>query len=342
MKSLFMHFFLLITSLLIAGCAGMPNIQIPSGKGGLAGLIPSSAGGSGSDTLSTLVSLGKDAKDALVPVPESEEIEIGEAMASGLLGAAPLLVNDRIQQYVNRVGKWIALHSERPGLPWSFAVIDSPVPNAFAAPGGKVFITTGLLYRLRSESELAGALGHEIAHVILKHHLNALRKGGVMGLVTTGAGVLVDNKFKNTGLAAQIGKGWVKGTLAGGKELYVKGLSPDDELQADRVGMVLAARAGYDPFGLPTVLQLLQNLSTDQQASKSLVYSSHPTPSLRLSELDKSIGKSLDQFSSQADLQERFVAAILGTTPSDLKKPATPPKATTGKPTTPAAPKKPQ
>ncbi len=342
MKSLLMRFFLLITALLIAGCAGMPNIPIPSGKGGFAGLIPSGTGAGSSDTLSTAVSVFKDTKDAFAEVPESEEIEIGEAMASGLLGAAPLLANDRIQQYVNRVGKWIALHSERPGLPWSFAVIDSPVPNAFAAPGGKVFITTGLLYRLRSESELAGALGHEIAHVILKHHLHAVQKAGKAGLLTTGLGIFANSKIKDTGLASQIGKGWVKGALSGGKELYVKGLSPEDELQADRVGMVLAARAGYDPFGLPTVLQLLQNLSTDQQASKSLVYSSHPTPSLRLSELDKSIGKSLDQFSSQAVLQERFVAAILGTTPSDLKKPTTTPKATTGKSTTPAAPKKSQ
>ena len=342
MKSLYMRFFLLITPLLIAGCAGMPNIPIPSGKGGLASFIPSSTGGGSSDTISNVVSLGKDLKDAVTDVPESEEIEIGEVMASGLLGAAPLLANDRIQQYINRVGKWIALHSERPGLPWNFAVIDSPVPNAFAAPGGKVFITTGLLYRLRSESELAGALGHEIAHVILKHHLRAVQKAGQAGLLTTGLGMLANSKIRDTGLASQIGKGWVKGALSGGKELYVKGLSPDDELQADRVGMVLAARAGYDPFGLPTVLQLLQNLSTDQQASKSLVYSSHPTPSLRLSELDKSIGKSLDQFSSQAVLQERFVAAILGTTPSDLKKPAIPPKPTTGKPTAPVAPKKSQ
>ena len=342
MKTLSIRFSLFFTSLIIAGCAGMPNIPIPSGKGGLAGLIPSGTSAGSTDAISTLGSLAKDATDAFREVPENEEVEIGDVMASGLLGAAPLLANDRVQQYVNRVGKWMALHSERPGLPWSFAVIDSPVPNAFAAPGGKVFITTGLLYRLRSESELAGALGHEIAHVLLKHHLHAVQKAGKAGLLTTGLGIFADSKIKDTGLASQIGKGWVKGALSGGKDLYVKGLSPEDELQADRVGMVLAARAGYDPFGLPAVLQLLQNLSTDQQANKSLVYSSHPTPSLRLSELDKSVGKSLDQYSSQAVLQERFVTAILGTTPADLKKPTTPSKATTGKPTTPVTPKKPQ
>ena len=143
MKPLSIRITMICATVAIAGCAGMPNIPIPSGRGGLSSLIPS--GGGSSDTLSNVVSLAKDAKDAFADIPESEEIEIGDAMASGLLGAAPLLANDRIQQYVNRVGKWMALHSERPGLPWNFAVVDSPVPNAFAAPGGKVFITTGLL-----------------------------------------------------------------------------------------------------------------------------------------------------------------------------------------------------
>ena len=310
--------------LVLAGCAGMPNIStLPSGVGGLSNLIP---GASGTDKLGNIQSMAKDASDVFRDIPESEEIAIGEAMAAGLLGAAPLLKNDRIARYVNQVGRWVALHSERPNLPWHFAVLDSAVPNAFAAPGGQVFITTGLLYRMRSESELAGALGHEIAHVVMKHHLNAIRKGGVAGLLTTGAGMIADSKMKGTGLAAQIGKGWVKGTLSGGKELYVKGLSRDDELQADRVGMILAARAGYDPFGLPTVLQLLQELSTDEAAAKSLVYRSHPTPEARLAALDTAIGKSLDQYSSQPALQDRFATMILGTPPPPEKKPAAPAK----------------
>lgn len=325
--------------LALTGCAGMPNIpNMPSGRGGLSSLIP---GSGGTDTLSNLQGLAKDASDAVRDIPESEEIEIGEALASGLLGAAPLLKNDRIQRYVNQVGKWVALHSERPNLPWHFAVLDSPVPNAFAAPGGQIFITTGLLFRMRSESELAGAMGHEVAHVVMKHHLNAIRKGGWAGLLTAGVGAYADSKIKGPSIAAQIGKGWVKGTLSGGKELYVKGLSREDELQADRVGMILAARAGYDPYGLPTVLQLLQDLSTDDAAAKSLVYRSHPTPEVRLAALDKAIGKSLDQYSSQPTLQDRFVTVMLGSPPPAEKKPPAATK-TPAKPPVRAPPKEAQ
>ncbi len=321
----------------LAGCAGMPNIPIPnmpSGKGGVAGLFP----GSGStDTLGNIASLAKDAKDAFSDIPESDEIDIGETVAAGMLGAAPLLANDRIQRYVNQVGRWVALHSERPNLPWRFAVMDTLVPNAFAAPGGQVFITTGLLYRMRSESELAGALGHEIAHVVMKHHLNAIKKAGRAGLLTTGVSMYADSKIKTNSIAGQIGKGWVKGTLTGVKELYVKGLDRDDELQADRMGMTLAARAGYEPYGLPNVLQLLQEISSEKASSVSLLYRSHPTPELRLAELDKVIGKSFDQYASQPILQDRFITAMLGTLPADLKKDAAAPARAAPK----APPKKP-
>ena len=320
----------------LAGCAGMPNIPIPnmpSGKGGVAGLFP----GSGSaDTLGNIASLAKDAKDAFADISESDEIDIGETVAAGMLGAAPLLANERIQRYVNQVGRWVALHSERPNLPWRFAVMDTLVPNAFAAPGGQVFITTGLLFRMRSESELAGALGHEIAHVVMKHHLNAIKKAGRAGLLTTGVSMYADSKIKTNSIAGQIGKGWVKGSLTGVKELYVKGLDRDDELQADRMGMTLAARAGYEPYGLPNVLQLLQDISVEKASSVSLLYRSHPTPAVRLAELDKVIGKSFDQYTSQPILQDRFITAMLGTLPIDLKKDAAPAKATPK-----AAPKKP-
>jgi predicted Zn-dependent protease len=298
--------------LLVAGCAGipqLPNLPSTGGKGGLASLISGTSGAA--DTLGTAISAVKNVGDALSDVTEEQEIEMGEAAAAGLLGAAPLYESDRIQKYVNQVGRWVASQSERPNLPWRFAVLDSPVPNAFAAPGGQVFITTGLLFRMRSEAELAGALGHEIAHVIMKHHLNAIKKGGWMGAAADIGKLALDAKGKGV-LANPVAKGWIKGQLSGVKELYVKGLSRDDELQADRMGMALAARAGYDPYGLPAVLQLLQDLSKDSGASKSLIYRSHPAPDLRLVELDKAIGTSLENFVNQHVLQDRFLFTILG------------------------------
>lgn len=338
MKNYFAQLAMIGAAVLLAGCAGMPNIpNMPSGRGGLSSLIP---GSGGSDPMGSLASLAKDAKDAFSDIPESEEIEMGEVVAAGMLGAAPLLKDERIQRYVNRVGRWVALHSERPNLPWRFAVMDTLVPNAFAAPGGQVFITTGLLYRMRSEAELAGALGHEIAHVVMKHHLNAIKKAGRAGLLTTGVGLYADSKIKTPSLAAQIGKGWVKGSLSGVKELYVKGLDREDELQADRMGMALAARAGYDPYGLPTVLQILQDISTDQAASVSLIYRSHPTPEVRLAALDKVIGKSFDQYASQPALQDRFATMILGSPPPAQKPAAAPAKAPAKPPAKAPAPPK--
>ena len=115
-------------------------------------------------------------------IDEPEEIEIGRDVASRLLGAAPLVADPALQRYVNHVGRWLAAQTERPDLPWQFGVLDSPHVNAFAVPGGTIFITRGLLERMRSEAELAGVLGHEIVHVLKKHHLKAIQKGAQAAL----------------------------------------------------------------------------------------------------------------------------------------------------------------
>src|SRR5512135_2939644 len=108
---------------------------------------------------------------------ESEEIAIGRQIAGDLLGAAPLVKDARLQKYVNQVGEWVASQSERPDLPWHFGVIQSEDVNAFAAPGGYIFVTLGLYRLLQNEADLAGVLGHEIGHVIRKHHLKLLQPG---------------------------------------------------------------------------------------------------------------------------------------------------------------------
>ena len=107
---------------------------------------------------------------------EAEEITLGSGIASNMLGAAPLWQDKKAQRYVNQVGQWLAAQTERPDLPWHFGVLDDAEFNAFAAPGGYVFISRGLLQSMRSEAELAGVLAHEIAHVVRKHHLNAIKK----------------------------------------------------------------------------------------------------------------------------------------------------------------------
>ena len=118
---------------------------------------------------------------------QAEEVEIGDGVAETLLGARPLLDDPELQRYVNAVGMWVAQQSERPGLPWHFGVNDSDHINAFAAPGGYIIVTKGMMKQLRNEAELAGVLGHEVAHVTQKHHLKALRKAALFRRSARGA-----------------------------------------------------------------------------------------------------------------------------------------------------------
>jgi predicted Zn-dependent protease len=105
-----------------------------------------------------------------------EELAIGQEIAGRLLGAVPLVQDERLQTYINKVGKWVSLQSGRTDLDWYFGVLDSEDINAFAAPGGFIFQTKGLYRKLNTEAELSGVLGHEIGHVIKQHHLTIIKK----------------------------------------------------------------------------------------------------------------------------------------------------------------------
>ena len=172
---------------------------------------------------------------------------MGRDIAAGLLGAAPLAKSSDQEIYVNNVGRWLALHSSRPDLPWHFGILDVDTVNAFATPGGNVFISRGLIARIHGESELAGILAHEISHVALKHHLADIQKNAQKNLALDLASV------KSGGLAGEAARAVARVGLEG----YVRGLSREDELAADRMGVVIAARAGYEPYGLVAVLQTL-------------------------------------------------------------------------------------
>ena len=244
---------------------------------------------------------GSDAAGVVTDKTADEERAIGRQWAETLLGAAPLWSNDKAQRYVNEVGLWLALHSERPNLAWRFGVLDSPNVNAFATPGGYVFVTRGLLARMRSEAELAGVLAHEIAHVVEKHHLDAVRKAQGMSL---GGKLLKQFAIKDKGNEQ------VNERLLGGvKEVLNRGLDKGDEYEADRMGVVIAARAGYDPYGLPGVLQTLHAMSA-QDSTLALMFATHPAPEARLEALDKAMGSTLDAYAAQPQLQARFQKSV--------------------------------
>ncbi len=239
-------------------------------------------------------------RTATEDISEPKEIEMGDGIASNLLGAAPLLQNRAVQKYVNDVGRWLALQTERPDLPWQFGVLDDNDINAFAAPGGYVFVTKGLLTQMHSEAELAGVLAHEISHVLRRHHLNAIKKGARTGLVAEFASAAL----KEAGADPALNK-----LVNAGTELYARGLDKADEFEADRMGVVIATRAGYDPYGLPAVLQTLQGLNP-QDSKLSLMFKTHPALSDRLDRLDREMAGRFDKFENQPDLASRFMAAM--------------------------------
>lgn len=234
------------------------------------------------------------ATKAFTEVSPQQERTIGREAAAVVLGAAPPVKDERLQRYVNRVGRWVALQSERPDLDWRFGVLDTPDINAFAAPGGFVFITKGLLLRMGSEAELAGVLAHEVAHVIRRHHLEAVQKNAQLDLAATVVGQAVEQGQRDT----------LNRITGGFKELYARGLDKDDEFEADRMGIVLATRAGYDPYGLPASLQTLAAINP-ADSSLAFMFKTHPAPGQRLDRLDGAYDP-LQAHATQPAVQDRF------------------------------------
>ena len=229
------------------------------------------------------------------PIPEEKEVEMGRDISASLLGAAPLVEDRNLQEYVNQVGRWLALQTERPDLPWTFAVIDTDTVNAFATPGGYIFITRGLFLMLRNEAELAGVLAHEISHVVGRHHLQAIKKQLRASLAGDAAGMMVDYDSE-----------MVDALVNAGMQLYARGLDRGDEFEADRMGVVVAARGGYDPYGLPAMLLTLHSMSGDDQ-NLAFMFSTHPPTIDRLSLLDQEMEGQMERYSGGAVESARFV-----------------------------------
>lgn len=258
-----------------------------SGSGG--GLLGAVVGGGAptnqGDDLFSLLSRSVETID------EPREIEIGRQLAAVLLGSKPLHPDMQLQRYVNQLGRWISLQSERPGLPWTFIVLDDTGYNAFAAPGGYVFVTKGLIDRCADEAELAGILAHEITHVTAKHHLHAMRKTAQSGVFTQ----LVASQIKTNALGNLVASQF----LALGRNLYARGLDQTDEFHSDRNGVALAARAGFDPYGLVAVLQQLRTATPDNPMF-TLALATHPPAQARLDQLEQAMGKRLDGYAGAA------------------------------------------
>ncbi len=197
---------------------------------------------------------------------ESQEIELGKQTDSEVAATYGVYDDQALQSYVSKMGMTLAAKGQRPNLPWRFTVLDSPIVNAFAVPGGAVYVTRGILAMMSSEAELAAVLGHEIGHVNARHSMSQMSKQQVVqvGLVV---GSVVSKEFaKYAGLAG-----------TGLQVLFLK-FSRDAENQSDGLGVDYARAAGYNPADMAATFVALQKMGDLSGGGNSLpgFLSTHP------------------------------------------------------------------
>jgi predicted Zn-dependent protease len=217
-------------------------------------------------------------KRELSLISEKQEVQIGKEQAQEAAEQMGLVNDPGLQQYVSSIGMELAKHSERPELPWQFHVIDDPTPNAFALPGGPVFVTRGLMTLMNSEAQLATVVGHEIGHVTARHSVNQLSKQQLAQLGLGIGAVLVPGGDQVAGLASQ------------GLELLFLKYGRDDERQADELGFRYALNDGYDVREMGKVFLALERSSELEGAQKIPDWqSTHPAEPERIANVDKRV-----------------------------------------------------
>jgi hypothetical protein len=222
----------------------------------------------------------------------AEELALGPQIAGRILGAAPLWDDPDAQQRVNRIGRWIASHTTRPELPWTFGVIDSSEVNAFAAPGGYVLVTRGMYELLADDAEIAAVLGHEISHVVQRDHYMVIHKQEVAQAGTE----LVSSQVRvGGGRAGPLAQRYV--TRQGAK-VVLTSLDREAEFRADQAAEIYLARSGFNPLSLYAVLQKMTAFGTES-ASLAQMYKTHPPLDARLDRIDQGGVPGLDAYATR-------------------------------------------
>ena len=200
-------------------------------------------------------------------VSKDDEVAMGQEEAQKVAASMPMLQNQPVQDMVKRVGMEMAKASERPELPWSFTVLDDPVVNAFALPGGPIFITRGIITNMNSEAELASVLGHEIGHVTARHSASQISKQQLASMGLGVASVISPTAAQFAGLAEQ------------GLGVLMLKYGRDDETQADKLGYRYMMMIGWDPREAVKMFQMLQKTSGgDKEGRPPEWMSTHPDP----------------------------------------------------------------
>jgi predicted Zn-dependent protease len=240
---------------------------------------------------------------------ESQEIAMGRESDAQVRAEMGVYDDPELAKYVSDIGLRLAKLSERPNLPWQFTVVDQPAINAFALPGGFIYITRGILPFLQDEAELVGVLGHEIGHVTARHSVRQYTRtvGGVAALGALGVFVPAARPF-----------GQISEQALG---LLFLRYGREDELQADQLGARYAASAGWDPAGVPGMLStlgLLDEASGDRRGIPNWL-STHPEPLARVAEIKPTVTKlsagRSDFLTNREGLERRMDGVIFGDNP---------------------------
>jgi predicted Zn-dependent protease len=255
---------------------------------------------------------------------EQDEIAQGKKAHDEVLKEYGVYQDAKLQAYVNDIGQRLAAQSHRANLKWTFTVLDSPEINAFALPGGYVYITRGIMAYLDSEAELAGVIGHEIGHVTARHgaqRATRQQRAGIGVLAATVLGAVLEGAGVGgaTDLASQVSQ-----TAAAG---YIASYSRDQETQADQLGAEYLARNKYNPQNMVEVIQVLKNQESfaaeaakaegKAEPSSSNWLASHPANDKRLADIKAAAAKYSGQYGD--DARARYLQAVDGMTFGDSR-----------------------
>lgn len=234
-------------------------------------------------------------------VSEAQEIEIGRqsdpAITAEMGGLYP---DSSLQRYVRSLGMEIAAAGERPSLPWSFKVLNDDLVNAFALPGGFVYITRGILANMNSEAELVAVLGHEAGHVTARHTAGQITRMQ-LGQLGLGLGMVFSETVRKYGQAA-----------ATGLQLLFLSYSRGDESQADMLGFRYMTRLHYDPEGMSNVMRMLESTSPSGEGAIPTWLSSHPDPGNRVQANEQRIAEATTDFSGYDLNRDSFIQHLDG------------------------------
>ena len=231
-------------------------------------------------------------------IPEGQEIEMGKQAALQTEQSIGLYKDPKLEAYVTDLGNRLSQATPRKGLPWQFHIVDDPTVNAFALPGGPVFVTRGLLTHVNSEAELATVMGHECGHIAAHHSANQISKQEI-AQVGLGLGSILSPTVAQLGQAAG----------AGLQLLFLK-YSRDDERQADWLGFGYAANIGYDSTQMLNLMHMLAGLTAEQPGKLPGYLQTHPDPSERLIHVQERIKAATTDFSKAAVNRDQYLALI--------------------------------